>query len=147
MSNFNFSSLTILPIKFEGDFYDYIYDAFNLHAEKKLGIKNYWGDEIAYAAYDDEKKFLGFITYALCGGQLWINQLFVEEKARGKGVGSKLINIAFEYAKENGSDFVYLETMSFQGVEFYFKHGFVEDWRRDGFLGDAAWLYLSKKIK
>ena len=78
-------SIEFKNIKFEGDVYKMIYDAFNIHAEGQTGIKKYWEDEICLAAFDDEtSNLLGIILFAICGGQLWISQLYVMEESRGK---------------------------------------------------------------
>lgn len=135
-------------IKFEGDVYSLIYDAFNTQAEGQTGIKNYWSDEICLAAVDqDTSKLLGVILFAICGGQLWISQLYVMEDSRGNGIGKQLLTHAEHYAKDNNCDFIYLETMSFHNVEFYTKNGFIEDFKRSGFAGDASWIYMSKQLK
>ena len=140
-------SIEFKNIKFEGDVYKMIYDAFNIHAEGQTGIKKYWEDEICLAAFDDEtSNLLGIILFAICGGQLWISQLYVMEESRGKGIGKQLLIYAEEYAKQKNCNFIYLETMSFHNVEFYLKNGFNEDFRREGFSGDAAWIYMSKKL-
>ena len=141
-------SIEFKNIKFEGDVYSLIYDAFNIQAEGQTGIKNYWSDEICLAAIDQESsKLLGVILFAICGGQLWISQLYVMEESRGKGIGKQLLMYAENYAKDNNCDFIYLETMSFHNVEFYTKNGFIEDFRRGGFASDASWVYMSKQLK
>jgi ribosomal protein S18 acetylase RimI-like enzyme len=46
----------------------------------------------------------------------WIlNDLFVEQQHRGKGIGGKLVHTAMQFAKENNARFVQLET----GIDNY----------------------------
>jgi len=139
-------STEIKNVKFEGEIYDMIYGAFNVHAEGMTGIKNYWGDEVCLAAFDTENDgtLVGIVLFAICGGQLWISQLYVMASYRGRGIGKQLLNYAEEYAKKQGCKFIYLETMSFHNVEFYIKNGFKEDFKREGFAGEASWIYMSK---
>lgn len=131
---------------FTGKLYDDIYDLFNDHAYEKTNIKNYWQDEICIKATVNNE-LAGIIVYAICGGQLWIYQLFVKKEYRGHKIGKTLIENAIFYAKEHDCDFIYLETMSFQNVDFYKKFGFKEDFSRGGFNGDKSWIYMSKHLK
>lgn len=142
----NDSFVKLEKTKFEGKLYDDIYKFFNDHAYQKTNIKNYWQDEICTKATINNK-FAGIIVYAICGGQLWIYQLFVKQEFRGKGIGKILLENAVSYAKEKNCDFIYLETMSFQNVNFYKNFGFKEDFIRKGFDHNESWIYMSKQLK
>lgn len=142
----NDSCIKLEKTKFEGNLYDEIYKLFNDHAYEKTNIKNYWNDEICITATIDNK-FAGVIVYAICGGQLWIYQLFLKKEFRGHGIGKTLLENAISYAKEQNCDFIYLETMSFQNVDFYKNFGFKEDFIRPGFKHNESWIYMSKRLK
>lgn len=142
----NDSFIKLEKAKFEGALYDEIYKLFNDHAYEKTNIKNYWHDEICITA-SVNNKCAGVIVYAICGGQLWIYQLFLKKEFRGKGIGKALLENAISYAKEQNCDFIYLETMSFQNVDFYKRFGFKEDFVRHGFKHNESWIYMSKPLK
>ena len=55
---------------------------------------------------------------------LFIEQFFVPEELRGRGVGSELLTKAEQEALERGCHGVWLETFTFQAPGFYKRHGF-----------------------
>lgn len=66
----------------------------------------------------------------------WIlNDLYVEEGQRQKGVGEKLIRAAMAYAKKDGAHFVQLETAmdNHKAQRLYENIGFVRQQPSDGF--------------
>jgi ribosomal protein S18 acetylase RimI-like enzyme len=57
-----------------------------------------------------------------------------------------LIGHVEEYAKSQNCDFVFLETMSFQALDFYEKLGFKVELKRDGYAEGASIYYLKKNL-
>ena len=55
---------------------------------------------------------------------LYIDKLWVDEAARGKGIGSRLVLEAERMAAEKGVDKSHLGTGSFQALDFYLKLGY-----------------------
>lgn len=53
-----------------------------------------------------------------------IELLWLSKDSRSLGVGSKLVNAAEKFAKENGFNYLRTETLSFQAKPFYEKLGF-----------------------
>ena len=66
---------------------------------------------------------LGFVGYY---AGFYVKIFWIDEKERGKGLGSQLLNKAEEMAKENGAVMVTLDTFSFQADGFYQLHGYEE---------------------
>lgn len=58
--------------------------------------------------------------------RLVVTELWVSEELTRQGIGTKLINIAKEYAKQNGYRVVILETQScnVRAIDFYLSQGF-----------------------
>jgi ribosomal protein S18 acetylase RimI-like enzyme len=79
-------------------------------------------------------------------GQLHIKYPLVKERHRGQGIGRELVKHAFEYGKEQGCDFTYVETMSFQAINFYKKLGFKVELQRDGYSHKTSFYYLRKDL-
>lgn len=57
-------------------------------------------------------------------GWLWVDTLWVSDKIRGRGHGTQLMNHIEGEAVKNGCTNAYLNTFSFQAVEFYKKRGY-----------------------
>jgi GNAT superfamily N-acetyltransferase len=54
---------------------------------------------------------------------MFVDSLWVAEKARGRGLGTKLLEQAEQQASQHGCHSVWLDTFSFQAPAFYRKHG------------------------
>ncbi|MCQ6563837.1 GNAT family N-acetyltransferase [Paenibacillus mendelii] len=66
----------------------------------------------------------GGIVGEICWNWLEVHYLFVNEEYRKSGYGSKLLSEVEQIAKEKKCDFIKLETLSFQALDFYVKQGF-----------------------
>ena len=59
------------------------------------------------------------------GKNAWIDELFVERPFRGKGVGSKTLEFAFQSARELGAKVLHLEVnRGNPAIDLYRRHGF-----------------------
>ena len=90
------------------------------------------------------KELLGAVVSKTFWGGLHIKNLYLVPSARGKGVGKKLMDKAIEKGKRLGCRFAFVETMSFQALEFYKKLGFVEEFSRPGYDKGCIFHYLRK---
>ena len=75
---------------------------------------------------------------------LRIEVLWVDEAARGRGIGSRLLAEAERLASEMGARNAALETFEFQAPRFYQKHGYEEVARLEGYA-KGFYLALMKK--
>ncbi|WP_340067011.1 GNAT family N-acetyltransferase [Ascidiimonas aurantiaca] len=78
---------------------------------------------------------------------LEIKILWVNEKERHKGIGSRLLQYTEEKARELGAVISMLDTFNFQAENFYLRHGYsifgeIKDFPRKG---DRR-IYLSKRF-
>lgn len=71
-----------------------------------------------------EGQVFGGIVGEFCWNWLEIHYLFVESEFRKLGFGRKLMQEAEKLAKEKQCDFIKLDTLSFQALDFYIKEGF-----------------------
>jgi GNAT superfamily N-acetyltransferase len=61
------------------------------------------------------------------GKNAWIDELFVERAFRGKSVGSKTLEFAFQAARELGAKVLHLEVnRGNPAIDLYRRHGFEE---------------------
>lgn len=74
---------------------------------------------------DDENTIIGGITASLyMKSTLSIHVLWLDEKFRHKGIGSKLLVELENKAKSAGASLANLDTFDFQALDFYLKHGY-----------------------
>lgn len=91
-------------------------------------------ESVAFIAFDESIP-LGFVqlypTFSSVSMQRsWVlNDLFVKETARGKGVGESLMKMAIEFAKETGAKGLFLETAADNTTaqRLYEKIGFIKE--------------------
>ena len=75
---------------------------------------------------DENIKKLAGLTGETFGNRLCVRFLFVSERFRGKGIGSRLLETAEKEAKRRGCKYAFVDTFSFQAPAFYKKHGYQE---------------------
>ena len=74
--------------------------------------------------YDANGNVIGGILGGTYWGWMYVDILWVDEKHRKKGIGSRLLRAAEEEAAQRGCHHVHLDTMSWQAPDFYKKHGY-----------------------
>jgi len=92
----------------------------------------------------------GSLAGGLLGDTYWgwlhVGILWLEERVRRQGYGSRLLAAAEEEARRRGCRHAHVDTMSFQSLPFYEKHGY----RVWGVLEDLPEghkrLFLSKRL-
>ncbi len=115
---------------------------FSRHATVMCGADEKF-ETIVFIAMEDDL-FIGACAVQKFWGALHIKYLFIEDKFRGKKVGTQLMEKAFEFAKQEKCPFAFVETMSFQGIGFYQKLGFVLEFTRKGYAHGTSFHYLRK---
>ncbi|PAU60464.1 GNAT family N-acetyltransferase [Pseudomonas sp. PICF141] len=83
-------------------------------------------EQIALLVRNDRDEILGGLYGRVFYQWLFIELLSVPELARGQGMGSKLMQMAEELAREKECIGIWLDTFDFQAPEFYKKHGYSE---------------------
>jgi GNAT superfamily N-acetyltransferase len=121
-----------------------IYDGFSRHAIQMTGHNEKF-DAVAFVAMEGDS-FVG----AMVGERFWnalhVKYVYVDEQYRGKGMGTRLMQCVIAYGLEQKCPFAFVETMSFQALEFYQKMGFELDYTRSGYAHGTSFHYLSKKL-
>ncbi|MDB5748051.1 MAG: family N-acetyltransferase [Massilia sp.] len=79
-------------------------------------------------------------------GWLTIQVLWLNESARARGHGSALVAQAEAEALRRGCKRSFVETLDFQALPFYEKHGYVVHSRIDGFPPGGARYALIKEL-
>ncbi|WP_314584076.1 GNAT family N-acetyltransferase [Paenibacillus terrigena] len=73
---------------------------------------------------DETGQIYGGIIGEICWNWMEIQYLFVDAAYRGAGYGKKLLAEAEKLAREKQCEFMKLDTLSFQALDFYKKQGF-----------------------
>lgn len=84
-----------------------------------------------------------------CGGNtlygcLHIDQLWLEASLRGQGFGTQLVLAAEQFGQEQGCTFATVNTMDWEGLDFYKKLGYKVEFERHGFEKNSIFYFLRK---
>jgi GNAT superfamily N-acetyltransferase len=80
------------------------------------------------------------------GDWLMINTLWVCETLRGQQVGSKILHQIEQAALARGCDKALLDTLNFQAMPFYEKHGYQVQWTQQGYPKTGCKYYMVKQL-
>ena len=95
---------------------------------------------------DEAGTVVGGLTGTTFWGWLAIERLWIDEAARGRGYGARMVRMAEVEAVARGCRQVLLDTMSFQAPEFYRKLGYEEFGVLEGFAGQHSRHYFRKTL-
>ena len=98
-----------------------------------------WGKRIYYN--NDNSIRFALYYYNDDPSILYFSNLYVDEKYRNKGIGSKILNFVFNYAKKNGYRDIILNVIKDSWMQkWYERNGFeyIED--ADGEYSGNVWM-------
>ncbi|MEF1250668.1 GNAT family N-acetyltransferase [Vibrio owensii] len=124
---------------------DFIRDG--IRAYNRMHLPDGDVNAIGCFARNDEGKVIGGLTGEMFNNTVFVEYLWVDAEARTSGLGSKLIALLEEQVKPRGVTHLYLDTYSFQALDFYLKLGFEKVGRYSGY--PAAGIdkhFLQKQI-
>lgn len=98
-----------------------IYDYNKKHFPKQLK-GNY--QEIHLFLLGEKQQAYGGLLGEVCWNWLEIQYLYIEQDFRKLGYGTKLLYEVEKIARQKKCDFMKTDTLSFQALDFYKKHGF-----------------------
>ena len=97
-------------------------------------------------ARDDNGDIVGGVTARTYWQYLDVKFLWVHERFRKEGLGSKLMAAAEEEARRRGCKNAFLDTFSFQARGFYVRLGYSEFGRLAGFSGKHERHFMHKAL-
>ena len=95
---------------------------------------------------DEHGEIIAGLTGTTHGNWLSIKYLWVSEKLRGEGIGSKILKKAEDVARERGCKYVFLDTFSFQAPKFYKKYGYEERVVLENYPLEGKRFYYTKNL-
>ena len=115
--------------------------AFN---EKWLGPSN--DQQVRFVARDELGVVGGLLGYTRWNW-LYVAKLWVDERARGRGIGTQLLMAAEELARQRGCTDASLDTFEYQARPFYEKLGYGLFGILDGYPPGYRQFYLRKRLR
>lgn len=101
---------------------------------------------LALLVRDDNDAVLGGLYGRFFFQWLFIELLSVPEAARGQGMGSKLMQMAEDLAREKNCVGVWLDTFDFQAPDFYKKLGFSAVGQIDDYPPGHQRYFMQKRL-
>ncbi|KTC64735.1 GNAT family acetyltransferase [Legionella adelaidensis] len=96
---------------------------------------------------DEENVIVGGCSGGTLYGCIHIDNLWVDERIRNKGWGTKLVRAALSYGQEKGCAMATVNTMDWEALGFYQKLGFTLEFERHGFHKNSIFYFLRKELK
>ncbi len=104
-------------------------DEVHKHIHEKLKTYNtqevgaYDKQKFCFVCYENDELVAGLYAY-LSLGNFYIDLLWVDEKFRGLGIGTKLLKVAEKHAMDSGALYIRVNTGSFQSPSFYLNNAY-----------------------
>jgi len=102
--------------------------------------------EVNFFLLDEDENVRGGILGEVCWNWLEIHTLMVDEDLRGLGYGTKLLVEMEQIAIESECDFIKVDTLSFQALDFYQSNGYTVYGTLDNVGRDFKHFYLKKDL-
>jgi len=101
---------------------------------------------IAVQIKNDQGKVIAGAAGRTFGNWLQLNTLWVCDKLRGQNIGSDILK-SFELAGKNrGCTKCLLDTLNFQAMPFYEKHGYETQWVQENYPKTGCKYFMTKTL-
>jgi ribosomal protein S18 acetylase RimI-like enzyme len=101
---------------------------------------------LACFARADSGEVIGGLRARQWGNAVEVQQLWVDEAHRRRGIGARLMHLLEQSAVGRGAAVIYLDTFSFQAPEFYRRCGYRAAARIDGFPQGIGKFLMVKRV-
>lgn len=116
-----------------------VHSPFHLEARKPGAIT-----PLNIIVKDDEGNILGGLSASTYWGWLDIQDFFLPDSIRGKGLGGRILKMAEETALRRGCRYCQLTTYNFQARDFYLKRGYTIVGRLDDCPPGSSYYWMRK---
>lgn len=104
------------------------------------------GQSLCFVLRSGDKEIVGGVIGATHWNWLHVDLMWVKEELRGRGYGHRLLTLAEEEARKRGAEHAYLDTFSFQALDFYKQHGYQIFGELPDFPPGHRRYYLTKQL-
>jgi len=101
---------------------------------------------IAVTVTNDSKKVVAGASGETFGHWFHLSILWVSEELRGQNYGSKLLIKIEQSAKDRGCKQCLLDTLNFQAMPFYQKHGYQIAWTQENYPLTGCKYFMTKDL-
>ena len=105
-----------------------------------------FGGETAVLAHDMEDRVIGGAYGYQWGDAFTVEFVWLEPEWRGKDIGTQLMLTMEQYAAEHGCKQLFLDTHSFQAIDFYLKLGYAVFGILENFPTPYTRYFLKKNL-
>lgn len=121
-----------------------VYDALRAYNIDRFGPSGYKALHIVLR--DDEGKVVGGLMGETARGWLFIKLLFVPKEQRGKGLATRMLQMAENEARARECVGMQIDTMSPEALTLYLRYGFMIAGRIEGLAGGHDLIWLTRRI-
>ena len=119
-------------------------DGLSVHAKASKDLAP--AEQFAFFLRDHEKKIIGGCEGSIYYGCIFVDLLWVAASIRNQGYGSRLMREAEKLGRDKYCLFMAVNTMDWEGLEFYKKLGFEVEFVRKGYSKDSTAYFLRKNL-
>ena len=112
------------------------------HAQRELNKR----EPIAVTVKNDNDEIIAGATGVTFGYWLQLNILWVSEALRRQDYGSQLLTQIETAAKARGCHYCLLDTLNFQAMPFYQKHGYKIEWTQENYPLTGCKYFMTKTL-
>jgi GNAT superfamily N-acetyltransferase len=116
-----------------------------LSAQAEAAGHPFRSEQIMLEAWDGDT-YLGGLNARVGAEWIYVELLAVDEHARGRGVGRRLVETLEAEARRRGMLGLWLDTFTFQAPDFYRKLGFTEFGRIVDYPRGGARVFFAKRL-
>ena len=100
--------------------------------------------DLAVFVRDAGEQIVGGLTAITYWGWLYVDDLWLHERLRGRGFGRELMRQVEEVARQRGCKYAYLKTFDFQARGFYEKLGYRVVGQLDDYPPGSIFYWMRK---
>ncbi|PKH87499.1 GNAT family N-acetyltransferase [Colwellia sp. Bg11-28] len=101
---------------------------------------------LAVQIKSDEGEVIAGAAARSFGNWLLLDTLWVSDELRGQNIGSKILKEVEALGKKRGCIKCLLDTLNFQAMPFYEKHGYKTEWIQQGYPKTGCKYFMVKEL-